>query len=128
MRLLLDTSTLIWWMTEPGKLSREAYAAIEQAPELVHISVVSLWEIEVKVSIGKLNQINDLASLVDSVVALQRFAILNLQRKHVHKLASLESVHKDPFDRMLICQAISEDLTLVSPDRKFSQYPVASLW
>ena len=119
MRLLLDTHVLIWW-DEGARLTAAARSAIETADQ-VYVSAVSGWEIALKASLGKLRPRRTLAqALADS-----GFEELPLRLRHTEILMRLPALHRDPFDRMLVAQALSDRLTLVSRDRKLSQYEVS---
>lgn len=118
MRLLLDTHVLIWW-DEGARLTAAARSAIETADQ-VYVSAVSGWEIALKASLGKLRPRRTLAqALADS-----GFEELPLRLHHTGILMRLPPMHRDPFDRMLVAQALSDRLTLVSRDRKLSRYDV----
>jgi PIN domain nuclease of toxin-antitoxin system len=118
VRILLDTHVLIWW-DEGARLSKSARSVIETADQ-VYVSAVSGWEIAVKASLGKLRPTRTVATaLADS-----GFEELPLRLRHAEALARLPMLHRDPFDRMLVAQAISERLTLVSRDRALSAYDI----
>jgi PIN domain nuclease of toxin-antitoxin system len=121
--LLLDTQVLLWCLAEPDRLSRKTRRRIESATERVLVSVVSAWEIEVKRALGKLTAPDDL----DRQLLERRFSELELRIEHVMELRSLPKLHKDPFDRMLVAQAVFDDLTIVTADEKVRSYPVKSL-
>ena len=127
MKLLLDTHTFIWWDSSSAHLSRKAFAAIGDPANDVWQSAASVWEIQIKVASGKLA----LHASLESIVARQ-FATpiqeLPIRASHALSLKMLPMIHKDPFDRMLAAQAISEGLTLVSSDAIFANYPVPVLW
>lgn len=123
MSLLLDTQVLLWCLAEPDRLSRKTRRRIESATERVLVSVVSAWEIEVKRALGKLTAPDDL----DRQLLERRFSELELRIEHVMELRSLPKLHKDPFDRMLVAQAVFDDLTIVTADEKVRSYPVKSL-
>ncbi len=123
MRLLLDTHALLWWMADLRRLGPDARAAIDSPDTEVHISGVSVGEIEVKRALGKLEAPNDLLDQVDR----HGFTELPLTIRHAVAMRELPLHHKDPFDRMLIAQARVEDLTLVTADRAISDYDVRIL-
>lgn len=123
MSLLLDTQVLLWCLAEPGRLSRRVRRRIESPTERVLVSAVSAWEIEIKRALGKLEAPDDL----DRQLSERRFAELELRIQHVQELWTLPSLHRDPFDRMLIAQASAEDLTLVTADAMVRAYPVKTL-
>ena len=124
MKCLLDTSVLIWTLMKTENLSSVAHDLINDASVVKHVSAISLLEISIKISIGKLTlnglAVSDLPELLYSrnteLIVLDPFEAAALQ-----KLPTKED-HRDPFDRMLVCQAISRNLTLISKDEKLAQY------
>jgi PIN domain nuclease of toxin-antitoxin system len=121
MRLLLDTQALLWWLSDDGRLEIQARALIEDPGNDVLVSVVSLWEIAVKVRIGKLQA--DLREIVESV-GREGFSPLGISMPHLLTLVELPKHHRDPFDHLLIAQAIAEDAAFVSEDRNAPRYEV----
>lgn len=129
MRLLLDTHALLWWAFADPKLSRRARAAIDDdVANEVFVSAVSAWEIATKYRIGKLPDAGAIADDVSQAVAAEGFNELPLSMRHAQRAGSLGGQHRDPFDRMLIAQAMIDDLTLVSNERLFDAYAVNRLW
>jgi PIN domain nuclease of toxin-antitoxin system len=118
MRILLDTHVLIWW-EEDARLKRGARDAIEQADQ-VYVSAISGWEIALKTSLGRLRPTRTVAEAVSD----SHFEELPVRLRHAESLARLPWHHRDPFDRMLIAQAMSERLSIVTRDRAFSKYDV----
>ena len=121
MRLLLDTHALLWWLADDGRLGREARDRIEDPGNDVFVSVASLWEIVVKVRVGKLEA--DIERIVDEV-RRSGFTRLDIGTSHLVALAGLAMHHRDPFDHLLIAQAVAEGLVFVSDDRNVSRYSV----
>ncbi len=130
MKLLLDTHTLIWYALADPQLSPTAIALVVNGANDVWISPASYWEIAIKVSIGKLALHAPLHDFLDRCLNLYRFRILPIEPAHVVQLANLPfpGTHRDPFDRLLISQALVESLTVVSADAAFDLYPVPRLW
>jgi PIN domain nuclease of toxin-antitoxin system len=130
VRLLLDTHTFLWLMAQPDKLSAAAVAACDDLGNDLVLSVASLWEIQVKQQLGKLRFDVPLAEIVQEQSDEQVVTLLPIQAHHVLALDALPPHHKDPFDRLLIAQAHSEQLTLVSGDAALQAYAdlVAILW
>lgn len=129
MRLLLDTHAFLWWAFADRKLSRGAVTAIsDEDANQVFVSAASAWEIAIKHRIGKLPDAHVIAHDIASAVAAEGFAELAISVRHAERAGKLPGHHRDPFDRMLISQAISEDLTLVSNKRLFDSYGVRRLW
>ncbi len=120
MRLLLDTHAALWWLSDPEKLTAEARLAIASIENEVYLSSASLWEIHLKAGKGKLNVPS---SLIDALRE-QEIDELKITWKHTERTRSLPFIHLDPFDRLLIAQALEEGLTLVTRDGLIQQYKV----
>ena len=127
MKLLLDTHIFIWWADQPEKLSHTALSALEDGANELLLSVANVWEMQIKVQLGKLKLSLPLKELVESQQAINDFKILPVALTHVLALDAIPFHHKDPFDRLLIAQSIEEDATLVSTDSQFSAYSVKLL-
>lgn len=123
MNLLLDTHALLWWLDDNPTLSAEARDAIVDGRNLVFVSAVVIWEVRIKQSLGKLQLPSNFREVLDS----QAFDELPLTVDHAHRLAELPPLHRDPFDRMLVAQAIAERLTIVTRDPDIARYPVRTL-
>jgi len=128
VRLLLDTHALIWWLAADDALSSIARATIADPENDVFVSAASAWEIATKHRIGKLPEAGLVAADVAGVVSAQGFKELPLTIRQGQLAGSLPGIHKDPFDRMLVAQAILADMTIVSNDEVLSAYGVARLW
>ena len=120
MRLLLDTHVLLWWLDDDPRLSKEARAAIANEENVVYISAVSAWEIVIKRGLGKL----DMPDTWAETVAREPFRRLPVTWDHALNVADLPAIHRDPFDRMLVVQAQTEDLTLVTTDPVLARYAI----
>ncbi|CAN5501553.1 MAG: type II toxin-antitoxin system VapC family toxin [Acidobacteriota bacterium] len=127
MKLLLDTHTFVWWRDDPDKLSRTAYDAVSASENEVFLSVVVAWELHIKIALNKFELKWSLEKSIDVEQAANGFRIIPVELSHVLYLENLPPHHKDPFDRLLISQAIVEDMTLVSSDKRFSDYKVKLL-
>ena len=128
MRFLLDTRTLIWWMTNDSHLSKAAHSLIEDLNNTSMVSAVSAWEIATKFRLGRLPAA---AVLVQDFVAdleQQKIQTLSVSAEHGIRAGSLPGPHNDPFDRMLIAQAQSENVPIVSNDRALDGYGIRRLW
>lgn len=127
MRLLLDTHAIIWHIEQNPTLSGKASAAIKNPDNEIFVSTVSLWELSIKVSLGKLKLPTPVRAIA---VELRNSGAAFLQISEEHALAteSLPWHHRDPFDRMLIAQSRQEGLTLVTRDGIFAEYAVSLLW
>jgi len=124
---LLDTSVLIWWLAEPSRLSSAATSCIANPENQICCSVVNLWEIQIKVKLGKLDLDLPLTEIHRWVVEQEGWSLLPVEWPHIRRLNQLPAAHKDPFDRLLIAQAVEETLTLVSVDPLMRDYPVPVL-
>lgn len=128
MKLLLDTCTFLWLITDDPALSSKARDLFVDPVNEAYLSTVSVWEIEVKFGLGKL----PLPQAPERFIIEQRerhgIATLPLEEQSVFYLSRLPALHRDPFDRMLICQAIHHELTLLTPDPLITQYAVKTAW
>lgn len=123
MKLLLDTHTMIWAFSAPRLLSAQARDAISAGENEVFVSVISPWEVAIKRSKKRLRAPDDLGDALEA----HRFQLLPVLLRHTGAIDSLPNHHGDPFDRMLVAQAIIDGLTLVTSDRALQRYPVATL-
>lgn len=127
MKLLLDTHAFIWWDSRPTELSPATRSAILDPDNELYLSVVSVWEMVIKWQLGKLS----LSLPLERIVADQRtngLSLLEMTLAHVLGVQTLPGSQKDPFDRVLAAQAISENMILVTADQIFSDYPVRVCW
>ncbi len=127
MKLLLDTHAFIWFVENDENLPHNLKIEIEKPTNEIYVSLVSLWEIAVKVSLNKLSMSIDIPSLINKIDACG-FLILPIFSEHIVLVSSLPFHHRDPFDRMLIAQTLCEKITIVSKDGFFSEYGVELLW
>ena len=121
LRLLLDTHVLIWALDNPSRLSRKAGAAIEDEENEVFVSVVSPWELAVKGPREGLRLPDGLEAKLDQ----HRFDMLPVLYRHTEPIGEMPYHHRDPFDRMLVAQAVVDNLTIVTADRKLTEYQVS---
>ncbi|TXK49234.1 type II toxin-antitoxin system VapC family toxin [Pontibacter qinzhouensis] len=123
---LLDTHALIWFLNGDKQLSKTARTAIEEESNDKYISVASLWEMAIKISLRKL----ELAAFSDlaNMIAENGFEILPITFEHALKVAKLDFIHGDPFDRILIAQCIVDHLAIISKDCNIAKYPIEVLW
>jgi len=128
VRLLLDTHTLLWWLLGDSALSQQAHAAIANRSNDVFVSAASAWEIAIKYKQGKLPAAARLVTNLDVIVSGQGFAELPVTIADGETAGMLPLVHKDPFDRMLIAQALLSKLVLVSNEAVFDAYGAARFW
>ena len=128
MRLLLDTHTFIWLDDAPGLLSQQVRSALEDIDNSLLLSMVSVWEIQIKVQLGRLSIRNSPADLIQRQQESNGIELLPITLPHVLALSELPPHHGDPFDRLLISQARVEDAILVTKDENISRYHVDVLW
>ncbi|HEX8398671.1 MAG TPA: type II toxin-antitoxin system VapC family toxin [Pyrinomonadaceae bacterium] len=128
MRLLLDTHTLLWFIAGSTSLSANARSLIEDAANEKFVSIASIWETAIKVSIGKMTLSAPFNVLFPHQLQINGFDLLPIKVEHTSVLTTLSFHHQDPFDRLLIAQAIEENLTFVSVDKIFDDYGITRLW
>ncbi len=128
MRLLLDTQAFLWSAAIPERLSGRARRLIQDGANDVFVSAASAWEIAIKARLGRLKLTEDIERFVPDQIAQNSFQALPVQVRHALKVAALPDVHRDPFDRLLVAQAIVEGLAIVTPDREIRGYPVKVVW
>jgi PIN domain nuclease of toxin-antitoxin system len=128
MRLLLDTHTLLWWLSENISLPASARKLIANKNTDVLVSAASAWEIATKVRLGKLPIAVDLAHDFTAYLERERFETLAVSPEHGIRAGLLPGPHKDPFDRMLIAQALADNLAIVSNDVVFDGHGVKRVW
>lgn len=120
MNILLDTRVLLWWLDDNPVLSNKARVPISDGSNLIFVSAAVIWEIRIKQSLGKL----DIPPNFRQVLEQQPFELLAITIEHAHAVGALPTIHRDPFDRMLIAQAISEGFTILTRDPLFKEYKV----
>ncbi len=128
MKLLLDTHVFMWWDSEPVKLSPRALELFQDKASTILLSVASIWEIQVKAQLGKLKLRMPLMDVIDLQQDVNKFEVLSIELAHVLALDKLPLHHKDPFDRLLIAQAMVEDAALITADPVLKRYPVKIEW
>jgi len=128
MRILLDTCAFLWIVTAAPELSKTARDHFQDPDNDVFLSAVSIWEIIVKHDLGKAPLPEEPSILVPRLQRQHEIESLPLEESAVLQLSRLPKLHRDPFDRMLVCQAIVEGMTLLTPDSAISQYPVPVGW
>lgn len=126
MDILVDTQAFIWFCENNPRLPSSVKTFMERTNSLV-VSMASFWEITIKTSLGKLTVYENIADAMDKAL-LKGFKILPIECSHLITLSALELIHRDPFDRIIIAQSIAENMSLVSSDDIFQQYPVNCVW
>lgn len=128
MRYLLDTHTLLWFLQNAPELPDAVAARIEAEDAINHVSMASVWEMAIKVSLGKLAVPYSLESDLPGILEENGFAVLSLSFRHLAGVARLPFHHRDPFDRVLVAQAQIEDLILLSRDPSLDPYGITRIW
>jgi len=128
MKLLLDTHALIWLISGDSKLSVSAKEAFLNQDNKLYFSKVSLWEITIKISLGKLVLAKHWLTAIEKEMISNGIQWLEIEIDHCKTLADLPFHHRDPFDRLLISQAISESMSIISIDSEFSHYSLDIIW
>jgi len=124
VKYLLDTQVFLWLDSDPIRLSPKITEIFHDTDNVLALSIVSIWEMQIKIQLGKLSLPAPLKKIVREQVAVNQLHLLNIRRKHIYKLDTLPTVHRDPFDRLLISQAITDEYTILTADKTFSLYPV----
>jgi PIN domain nuclease of toxin-antitoxin system len=124
LRLFLDTNVLLWWRNGSPRLPDHVNERIRDPDNEIMVSIVSLWEIAIKRALGKLRFSDDF----EEVIEAEDFHLLTLTYQHLRLLGDLPPHHRDPFDRMLIAQALAERMPIVTADRAFTPYDVNVVW
>ncbi len=127
MDLLLDTHTLIWFLNGDRKISTNALEVILSNGNRKFVSIASLWEIAIKINIKKLSFDGNLAE-ISKLIEENGIDILQINIEHLNSYESLELIHRDPFDRILVAQAFVDNLTIITKDINIHSYPVESFW
>jgi PIN domain nuclease of toxin-antitoxin system len=126
--MLLDTHTFLWFVLGDPRLTADAKAAIEEPGNEKLVSPASYWEIAIKISLGKYTLSQPYEEFMERGIAENGFVILPIEPKHTAVLTTLPFHHRDPFDRLIIAQAMVEGIVVVSGDAAFDAYPVTRLW
>lgn len=128
MRLLLDAHILIWAVDDPAKLSNPAVASLQDPTNDLLLSAGTIWELGIKVGLGKLAVSRPFRPWMEQAIADLAAAVLPITVEYADVQAGLPHHHGDPFDRLLVAQAISEQIPIVSSDRAFDSYGVTRIW
>ena len=128
MRYLLDTLSFIWLDSEPNRLSPAAATLIADKTHTIMLSFVSVLEMQIKINVGKMSLSLPLAQRVQQHLDMNQTTLLPITLGHIYQLSELPLYHNDPFDRLLIAQAIEEGVPILSRDPQFSNYLVTVIW
>ena len=127
MKYLLDTHTVIWYFEDSPELSQKISGLIDNPEISVYICSVSLWEIALKMNLGKLKLSMSLEELLHNIKT-RDFNIIQIEDEYLNNLSKLPYIHKDPFDRMIISSALAEGLTIITADENIQKYDVLWVW
>lgn len=127
MKILLDTHTLIWFLDGNKKISQTARNHIEKSENVSFVSIASIWEMAIKISLGKLQMSVDFEKLSELIVG-NGFQILPIRFEHTLEVSRLPFHHRDPFDRIIISQGIVDKMPVISADGNFDAYSVERIW
>jgi Uncharacterized protein conserved in bacteria len=128
MRLLLDTHTFIWYVTDNPRLSAHVKLLIEDENNEKLVSIASIWEMAIKHSIGRLNFSLPFIEFVGQQLTVSNIGLLEINLQHIEVVASLPLHHRDPFDRLIIAQSMAEQIPILSVDAIFDACAIARLW
>jgi PIN domain nuclease of toxin-antitoxin system len=128
MKALVDTHTFVWALLKDRRLSRTAKRTLTSDTDELVFSLVSLWEIAIKMKIGKFNDLGSSVAYIRDEMTEYGIELLPIRYEHILKLETLPLHHGDPFDRLLIAQAIAESLPILTGDKKFKAYDVKLIW
>ena len=127
MKILLDTHTFIWYATGDKRLSKEAISLIESSEQKL-LSAASIWEMAIKVSVGKLHFKKPFEEIIKHQFVLNQYRMLHAQQEHFFELSKLPFHHRDPFDRLIIVQAQIDNIPIIGKDEIFDRYGVKRIW
>ena len=128
MKLLLDTHAALWWVNEHEKLSSVAKALLSDDSHLLYISIVSAWEVAIKMSLGKLYDFDCGVKEFLAEMEINPVVFLPVKKRYIEIVETLPFHHRDPFDRLLIATATAEDMTIITADDNIRKYGVPWLW
>ncbi len=128
MKILLDTHALLWLVTQDRRLSHTARTLFLDAHNVILLSMASVWEMAIKKSLGRLKFSNGLSNFVNEHILGNDVRLLSIQLDHLYQVESLPFHHRDPFDRLIIAQALVEALPILGSDSSFDAYPCSRIW
>ena len=128
MRVLLDTHAFLWWVTDDERLTSPARATIGASDNQVFVSAASVWEIVTKARLGRLPIPRPIDDFVSTHLETNAFQPLAITIRHTLELDALPDLHRDPFDRILVAQALAEEMPLVTGDQAVQAYPITAIW
>lgn len=128
MKFITDTHAFLWFIADSPQLSAKSKALLEASESERLLSVVSIWEIAIKASLGKLSFQKPLEQFLPEQIRLNGFQILDISMEHALYVANLQFFHRDPFDRLIVAQALVEGLPILSSDSTFDAYEIQRVW
>src|SRR6185503_16449106 len=128
MKILLDTHTFLWFIMGDTRISAESRRLIEDTNNEKLVSLASLWEMAIKLNLGKLSLAGSFEAIIPNQIKLNGFELLNIEVSHITAVSTLPQHHRDPFDRMLVAQCKVERLPILSADIAFDSYLLNRLW
>ncbi len=128
MKLLIDTHVFLWWIGDDPRLSEKAGRIISEADNQLYLSAASGWEIAIKAKLGKLQVDGDVTAFIIEHMRLNSIEQLPVSIAHSLHVSTLEDLHRDPFDRMLVAQARLERMPILTGDQYIAAYPVETIW
>jgi PIN domain nuclease of toxin-antitoxin system len=128
LKIILDTQVLIWWANDISNISDRVQNIIFDVDNELLVSLASIWEIQIKVSLGKLNLPRPLPDIIATQVSENQIKIMQIELSHIYTLDLLPHHHRDPFDRIIIAQAMDERVSIASIDKAFDAYSIQRIW
>jgi PIN domain nuclease of toxin-antitoxin system len=128
MMFLIDTHTFIWYVTDNSRLSNQVLELINDENNQIFLSIASVWEMGIKHGLGKLTFNLPFETFITQQISINDFTVLDIKISHITAITQLPLHHRDPFDRMLIAQAMVESMPILSADTIFDAYPIKRLW
>ena len=128
MKVLVDTHAILWWLAGDERLSKRARKILQDPENKRWVSIASLWEIAIKMSSGRLPAEGLTLGTIAGLLKAQQFAILPVRLEDLLRLELLPWLHRDPFDRLIVAQALEEGISLLTADGDMSHYPVQTIW
>ncbi len=127
MNILLDTHALIWFLNGDEKLSLKSREAIENQENLKFVSIATIWEIAIKISLGRFSFKKGFKEFLD-LIENNGFGIVPITFEHALTVSTLQFIHRDPFDRLIVAQAMTDNMTIISKDEEIKKYEVKIMW
>lgn len=128
MKYLLDTHTFLWFISNDSKLSNNAISVINNRKNDIFLSQVNIWEMSIKISLGKLQVVTPLNLLIEEFLRVKHINLLSIKNEHIFAVQHLPFHHRDPFDRLLVAQALIEKMSIIGRDVVMDDYSVARVW